>query len=281
MNLCDLGFGKLVSGIFKKLASHYLGLGLRNCFREFSGTCLAAAGHQKIQPQETRIRPRNCEQEFGTDSLVFVDCENWEEQLSNFWRTTKNESIVLFYCFQKVAQLLPCFFQCTGSFQALASPYQAAAGHQKIQPQEMRIWGLGLRNCFREFSGAYAPLSGRSRPPKNPATGNENPGLGLAKLFYWIFRGLRPLIWPQPATKKSSHRQWESGAWACEIVLGNFQRLASPYLAAAGHQKIQPQEIENLSLAKLSEIPAGTFFIIWASRPRNCEQNFCTDSLVL
>ena len=88
-----------------------------------------------------------------------------------------------FYCFQKVAQLLLCFLQCTGSFQALASPYQAAAGHQKIQPQEMRIWGLGLRNCFREFSGTCAPLSGRSRPPKNPATGNENLGLGLPKLF--------------------------------------------------------------------------------------------------
>ena len=70
-----------------------------------------------------------------------------------------------------------------GSFQALASHYLAATGHQKIQPQEMRIWGLGLRTCFREFSGACVPLSGRSRPPKNPATGNENPGLGLAKLF--------------------------------------------------------------------------------------------------
>ena len=40
----------------------------------------------------------------------------------------------------------------SGSFQALASPYLAAAGHQKIQPQEMRIWGLGWRNCSREFS---------------------------------------------------------------------------------------------------------------------------------
>ena len=90
--------------------------------------------------------------------------------------------LFFFFCFQKVAQLRPCFFQCTGSFQALASPYQAAAGHQKIQPQEMRIGGLGLRNCFREFSGTCVPLSGRSRP-KNPATGNENLGLGLAKLF--------------------------------------------------------------------------------------------------
>ena len=31
------------------------GLGLRNCFREFSGACLAAASRQKIQPQETRM----------------------------------------------------------------------------------------------------------------------------------------------------------------------------------------------------------------------------------
>ena len=74
----------------------------------------------------------------------------------------------------------------------------------------MRIWGLGLRTCVREFSGACVPLSGRNGPAKNPATGNE-----------------------------------------------------------------------NLSLAKLSEIPAGTFFIIWAFRPRNCEQKIGTDSLVL
>ena len=67
-----------------------------------------------------------------------------------------------------------------GSFQALEPPYLAAAGRQKIHPQEMRIWGLGLRNCFREFSGTCVPLSGRTRPPKNPATGNEN--LSLAKL---------------------------------------------------------------------------------------------------
>ena len=94
--------------------------------------------------------------------------------------------------------------------QGLVSPYLAAAGRQTDQPQEMRIWGLGWRNCFREFSGTCASLSGRSRPPKNPAAGNE-----------------------------------------------------------------------NLSLAKLSEIPTGTFFIIWAFRPRNCEQKFGTDSLVL
>ena len=123
------------------------------------------------------------------------------------------------------------------------SPYLAAAGHQKIQPQEMRIWGLGLRNCFREFSVACVPLFGRSRPPKNPATGNENLGLGLTKLFQVVFRDLRPLIWPQPATKNPA--------------TGN----------------------ENLSLAKLSEIPAGTFFITWAFKPRNCERKFGMDSL--
>ena len=90
-----------------------------------------------------------------------------------------------------------------GSFQALAFPYLAAAGRQKIQPQEMRIRGLGLRNCFREFSGTCAPLSGRNGPPKNPATGNE-----------------------------------------------------------------------NLSLAKLSQIPAGTFFSIWAFRPAKIWRGF-------
>ena len=131
MNFCDLGFGKLVSKIFKGLASHYL-----------------AATKKGFEP------------------------ENW--------------------------------------FQGLVPPYLAAAGRQTNQPQEMRIWGLGWRNCSREFSGTCAPLSGRSRPPKNPATGNE-----------------------------------------------------------------------NLSLAKLSEIPTGTLFIIWAFRPRNCEQKFGTDSLVL
>ena len=74
-------------------------------------------------------------------------------------------------------------FQPETWFQGLVSHYLAATGHQKIQPQEMRIWGLGLRNCFREFSGTCVPLSGRNGPPKNPATGNENLGFGLAKLF--------------------------------------------------------------------------------------------------
>ena len=86
-------------------------------------------------------------------------------------------------------------------FQGLVSHYLAATGHQKIQPQEMRIWGLGLRNCFREFSGTCVPLSGRSRPPK---------------------------IQPEEM------RIW---GWARKIVLGSLQGLASPYLAAAGHQK--------------------------------------------
>ena len=72
MNLCDLGFGKLVSGIFKEFTSHYL------------------AATKNIQPQEVRIWPQ----------------------------------LVL------------------GSFQGLASPYLAAAGHQKIQPQETIIFSL-------------------------------------------------------------------------------------------------------------------------------------------
>ena len=67
----------------------------------------------------------------------------------------------------------------------------------------MRIRGLGLRNCFRKFSGTCVPLSGRNGPPKNPATGNE-----------------------------------------------------------------------NLSLAKLSQIPAGTFFTIWAFRPAKIWHGF-------
>ena len=77
----------------------------------------------------------------------------------------------------------------------------------------------------------------------------QNVGLGLAILFQGVFRHLRPLIWPQPATKKSSRRKWESGAWAGEIVLGSFQALVPPYLAAAGHQKIQPQEMRIWGLA--------------------------------
>ena len=123
---------------------------------------------------------------------------------------------------------------------------------------------VGFR-AAKLVSRACVPLPGRNRPPKNPATGNENLGLGLAKLFQGVFRDLRPLIWPQPAAKnpgawagkivlksfqglaspylaqpaakKSSHRRWESGAWAGKIVLRSFQGLASPYLAAAGHQK--------------------------------------------
>ena len=94
---------------------------------------------------------------------------------------------------------------------------------------------VGFR-AAKLVSRACVPLSGRNRPPKNPATGNENLGLGLAKLFQGVFRDLRPLIWPQPAAKNP-------GAWAGKIVLKSFQGLASPYLAAAGRQKIQPQEM--------------------------------------
>ena len=52
---------------------------------------------------------------------------------------------------------------------------------KNIQAQEMRIWTL--RICFREVSETCVPLSGRNRPTKNLATGNENLGLGLANLF--------------------------------------------------------------------------------------------------
>ena len=200
------------------------GLGWRNCSREFSGTCAPLSG----QPATKKSSHRKWESEPGktfrdshrdifhylglqAEELwakiwhgfpCFVDCENWEEQLSNFWRTTKKWTHCSFFiAIKKLLSCSPKFFnvegpvtfvpECgawacnivSGSFQALASPYLAAAGHQKIQPQEMRIWGLGWRNCSREFSGTCAPLSGRSRPPKNPATGNENLGLGLAKLL--------------------------------------------------------------------------------------------------
>ena len=87
MNFCDLGFGKLVSGIFKGLASHHL------------------AATKNIQAQEMKM--------WGFEP------ENWS--------------------------------------QGLVSPYLAAAGRQTNQPQEMRIWGLGWRNCSREFSGTCAP----------------------------------------------------------------------------------------------------------------------------
>ena len=125
-----------------------------------------------------------------------------------------------------------------GSFQALASHYLAATGHQKIQPQEMRIWGLGLRTCFREFSGTCVPLSGRSRPPKNPATGNENPGLGLRNCFR------------------------------------EFSGTCAPLSGRNGPPKNPATGNENLSLAKLSQIPAGTFFSIWAFRPAKIWHGF-------
>ena len=116
MNMCDLGFGTLVSGIFKGLVSH----------------CLAA----------------------GNENVGF-EPQTW--------------------------------------FQGLVSHHLAATGHQKIQPQEMKIWGLGLRNCFREFSGTRVPLSGSSRPPKNPATGNENLGLGWQNCFREFSKTCVPL----------------------------------------------------------------------------------------
>ena len=148
MNVCDLGFGQLVSGIFKGLVSH----------------CVAAT---KISAQEMKM--------WGFEP------ETWFQGLVSHYlwpqRAAKKSSHRKWESGAWAGEIV------LGSFQELAFPYLAAAGRQKIQPQEMRIRGLGLRNCFREFSGTCVPLSGRNGPPKNPATGNENPGLGLAKLF--------------------------------------------------------------------------------------------------
>ena len=108
------------------------GLGLRNCLREFSGTCVPlsgrsrppknpATGNWESEPGKTF---RDCRRgifhylglqaeelwaKFLHGFPCFVDCENWEEQLSNFWRTTKNESIVLFFAFKKLLSCSPVF----------------------------------------------------------------------------------------------------------------------------------------------------------------------------
>ena len=138
-------------------------------------------------------------------------------------------------------------------FKGLVSHYLAAT--KNIQAQEMRIWGL--RICFRENSETCVPLSGRNRPTKNPPTGNENLGLGLV---LGRFQGLA-----SPYLAAASHQKiqpqemriWGLGLRICfrefsgtcapssghKIVVGSFQGLASPYLAAAGRQKIQPQEM--------------------------------------
>ena len=182
------------------------GLGLRTCFREFSGTCaplpghkivlrsfqglaspyLAAAGRQKIQPQEMRIWawqnfPRFPQGHFslsgpsgrGTVSKnlvripLFCRLRKLRGATEQLLKDNKKKSIVLFFiAFRKLLSCSPYFFNVQGPFY-LCSPYLAAASHQKIQPQEMRIWGLGWQNSFREFSGTCVPLSGRSRPPKN------------------------------------------------------------------------------------------------------------------
>ena len=136
--------------------------GLENWFQGFLKNL-----RPTIWPQQKISSHRKGNENLGHGFPCFVDCENWEEQLSNFWKTIKNESIVFFFAFKKLLSCAPVFSNVQG-----------------------------------------------------------------------VSRHLRPLIRPQPATKKSSHRKWESGAWACEIVLGSFQGLASPYLAAAGHQKI-------------------------------------------
>ena len=59
----------------------------------------------------------------------------------------------------------------SGIFRGLVS-HCLAAGNENV----------GFR-AAKLVSRACVPLSGRNRPPKNPATGNENLGLGLAKLF--------------------------------------------------------------------------------------------------
>ena len=66
----------------------------------------------------------------------------------------------------------------SGIFKGHASHYLAAT---KKYPGT-RNENVGFR-AGKLVSRACVPLSGRSRPPNKPATGNENLGLGLAKLF--------------------------------------------------------------------------------------------------
>ena len=129
--------------------------------------------------------------------------------MSNFWRTTKKWIHCSFFiAVKKLLSCSPFFFNVqgpvtfvtqsgawaceivSGSFQALASPYLAAAGRQKIQPQEMKIWGLKIvLGSFQALVPPYLAAAGRQKIQPQE---------------------MRPLLWPQPATKKSSHRKWES-----------------------------------------------------------------------
>ena len=205
---------EIVLESFQALASPYLaaaghqkiqpqemriwGLGWQNCFKLFSGTCVPLSGRSrppKIQPQEMRIWawqnfPRFPQGHFSLQAEelwakiwhgfpFFVDCENWEEQLSNFWRTTKNESVVLFFLLLESCSFAPLIFSMYGGFALVTLSKSRSVSERRNSCFQDRA----VSSAFYEFSGARVPLSGRSRPPKNPATGKGNLRLGLAKLF--------------------------------------------------------------------------------------------------
>ena len=65
----------------------------------------------------------------------------------------------------------------SGIFKRLASQYLAAT--KNIQAEEMKMWGFEPETWFQGLVSHYLAATGR----KNPATGNENLGLGFAKLF--------------------------------------------------------------------------------------------------
>ena len=129
INVCNLGFGQLVLGIFKGLVFHCVaaikisaqemkmwGFEPETWFQGLMSHSVAATGRQKIQPEKIRI---------------------WGLGLQN------------------------CFREFPGTCVLLSGRH----GPPNIQPQKMRIWGLGWQNCFREFSGTCVPSSGRSQPP--------------------------------------------------------------------------------------------------------------------
>ena len=104
----------------------------------------------------------------------------------------------------------------------------------KIQPQEMNFCDLGfgklVLGIFKGHASHYLAAT-----KKYPGTRNENVGFRAGKL---VSRACVPLSGhSRPPNKPATGN--ENG----EIVLGSFQALVPPYLAAAGHQKIQPQEM--------------------------------------
>ena len=93
----------------------------------------------------------------------FVDCENWEEQLSNFWRTTKKWTRCSFLLLLKSCSVAPLFFQCRRTCYLcyiVKSPGASRPKHSKISFWTKKQLLPGRCCVFRVAGAAFGSEMG-------------------------------------------------------------------------------------------------------------------------